>query len=135
MKSICLLVQNVYDVDPRLKRKAEALVAAGYWVDVLALRPANGSANYTVNGVNVYTLALKKNRGSLIRYAFEYAVFFLWAMVRVTMLMRRRRYIAVDINTLPDFLVFAAVPARWMGAKLILDMHEITPEFYVSKFG
>lgn len=135
MKSICLLVQNVYDVDPRLKRKAEALVAAGYCVDVLALRSANGSANYTANGVNVYTLALKKNRGSLVRYALEYAVFFLWATVRLTMLMHRRRYIAVDINTLPDFLVFAAVPARWMGAKLILDMHEITPEFYISKFG
>jgi glycosyltransferase involved in cell wall biosynthesis len=135
MKSVCLLVQNVYDIDPRLRRKAEALVAAGYSVDVLALRSADGSKSYTVNGVNVYTLSLGKQRGSLARYALEYAVFFLWALVRVTLLMRTRRYVAIDINTLPDFLVFAAVPARWMGAKLILDMHEITPEFYMSKYG
>jgi glycosyltransferase involved in cell wall biosynthesis len=134
MKSVCMLVQNVYDVDPRVKRKAEALVAAGYRVDVLALRSTNGNANYTMNGVNVYTLALGKKRGSLARYVLEYAAFFLWAVARVTVLMRRHAYIVIDINTLPDFLVFAAVPARWMGAKLILDMHEITPEFYMSKF-
>jgi glycosyltransferase involved in cell wall biosynthesis len=36
---------------------------------------------------------------------------------------------------LPDFLIFAAALAKWMGAKLILDMHEITPEFYISKYG
>ena len=135
MNSVCMLVQNVYDIDPRVRRKAEALVAAGYSVDVLGLRAANGEAHYTVNGVNVYTLALGKMRGSKLRYILEYAVFFLWAMFRVTALMRRRRYVAIDINTLPDFLVFAAVPARWMGAKLILDMHEITAEFYISKFG
>jgi glycosyltransferase involved in cell wall biosynthesis len=135
MKSVCILVQNVYDVDPRVRRKAEALVAAGYSVDVLALRPSNGNKTYTLNGVNVYTVSLGKKRGSLVRYAFEYAAFFLWALVHVTLLMRRRRYVAIDINTLPDFLVFAGIPARWMGAKLILDMHEITPEFYMSKYG
>src|SRR5439155_26097136 len=47
---------------------------------------------------------------------------------------RRRRYVVIDVNTLPDFLIFAAVFARWMGAKLILDMHEITPEFFMSKY-
>jgi len=129
-----MLVQNVYDVDPRVRRKAEALVVAGYSVDVLALRSANGSKAYTMNGVNVHTLSLGKKRGSLARYALEYAVFFLWALVRLTLLMRKRRYVAIDVNTLPDFLVFAAVPARLMGAKLILDMHEITPEFYMSKY-
>jgi len=135
MKSVCIVVQSVYDFDPRVRRKAEALVAAGYVVDVLALRAANGKKKYVLNGVNVYTLSLGKKRGSLFRYAFEYAAFFVWAFVRVPLLMRRRRYLAVDVNTLPDFLIFAPVIARWMGAKLILDMHEITPEFYMSKYG
>jgi len=135
MKSVCLVVQNVYDIDCRVRRKAEALVSAGYSVDVLALTPAHGKMTYTLNGVNVYTVSLGKKRGSLIRYFFEYAAFFLWVLVRVVLLMQHRRYIVVDVNTLPDFLIFAVVPARWMGAKLILDMHEITPEFYMSKYG
>jgi glycosyltransferase involved in cell wall biosynthesis len=135
MKSVCLVVQNVYDIDSRVRRKAEALVSAGYSVDVLALAPAHGKRTYTLDSVNVYTVSLGKNRGSLARYLFEYAVFFLWVFVRVLLLMRHRRYIVIDVNTLPDFLIFAVVPARWMGAKLILDMHEITPEFYISKYG
>lgn len=135
MTSICLLVQGVYDSDPRVRRKAEALVGAGYSVDVLALRPEDGKARYTLNGVDVYTLALGKLRGSLLRYFAEYAIFFMWAAVEVTRLMRRRRYAVIDVNTLPDFLIFAPMVARWMGASLVLDMHEITPEFYQSKYG
>jgi glycosyltransferase involved in cell wall biosynthesis len=135
MKSVCLVVQNVYDTDARVRRKAEALVSAGYSVDVLALAPAQRKGTYVLDGVNVYTVSLGKKRGSLPRYVFEYAAFFLWVLVRVLLLMRYRRYVVIDVNTLPDFLIFAVVPARWMGAKLILDMHEITPEFYISKYG
>jgi glycosyltransferase involved in cell wall biosynthesis len=135
MKSVCVVVQSVYDFDPRVKRKADALVAAGYAVDVLALRPADGRTNYDLNGVNVYTIDLGKKRGSLARYMYEYLAFFLWAFVKVPLLMRHRRYAVIDVNTLPDFLIFAPIIARWMGAKLVLDMHEITPEFYMSKYG
>jgi len=135
MRAVCVVTQSVYETDPRVRRKAEALVAAGYAVDVLSLRATGSAGSFTLNGVNVYTLGLGKMRGSLARYAFEYAAFFLWVFVRVPLLMRRRRYAAIDVNTLPDFLIFAPVCARWMGARLILDMHEITPEFYMSKYG
>jgi glycosyltransferase involved in cell wall biosynthesis len=134
MKSVCILLQNWYDFDARVRRKAEALISAGYSVDVLALAGPDGKKSYTLKGVNVRTLSLGKKRGSLVRYAFEYALFFVWCLFRLSLLMWRKRYDVIDINTLPDFLVFAAVPARWMGAKLVLDMHEITPEFYMSKY-
>lgn len=135
MANVCLVVQNVYDFDARVRRKAEALVSAGYSVDVLALTPASGKKSYVLNGVNIHTIALGKQRGSLFRYFFEYGTFFVWTFFTLILLMRKRHYAVVDVNTLPDFLIFSAVPARWMGAKLVLDMHEITPEFYISKYG
>jgi glycosyltransferase involved in cell wall biosynthesis len=135
MKSVCILLQNYYEFDIRVRRKAEALVAAGYSVDVLALWSPHAPKTYTLDGVNVFTISLGKRRGSLARYAFEYIAFFIWAFVRVTVQMPWRRYAIIDVNTLPDFLIFASVFARWMGAKVILDMHEITPEFYISKYG
>jgi glycosyltransferase involved in cell wall biosynthesis len=135
MRSVCMLVQNDYQCDPRVRRKAEALIAAGYSVDVLALPSFQREKTYTLAGVNVQTLALARKRGSLARYLFEYAAFFLWALVRVSLQMRRRRYAIIDVNTLPDLLIFAPILARGMGAKLVLDMHEITPEFYTSKYG
>lgn len=134
MTSVCFVVQSVYDLDTRVRRKAEALVAAGYSVDVLALRAPGGKKRYSLDGVNVHTISLGKERGSLARYFFEYATFFLWVFIRAPWQMLRRRYAAIDVNTLPDFLIFAPLLAKWRGAKLILDMHEITPEFYMSKY-
>jgi len=135
MKSICVVTQSDYEIDPRVRRKAEALAAAGYEVDVLALRPPNGKATFSVNGVNVRTFALSKKRGSIVRYAYEYAAFLFWACVHVTRGTGKNKYAVIDVNTLPDFLIFSAAIAKWRGAKLVLDMHEITPEFCMSKYG
>jgi len=134
MKSVCIVLHNHYDNDIRVRRKAEALISAGYSVDVLALREPNGPAKYTLGGAQVRAISLGKKRGSLARYAFEYVAFFLWAFFRVTVQMVRRHYVLIDVNNLPDFLVFSGVFAKWMGAKIVLDMHEITPEFYMSKY-
>jgi hypothetical protein len=70
LKSICLIVQNDYANDARVRRKAEALVAEGYSVDVIALRNNRqpDAPYYTLNGVAVYTLPVKKKRGSHFRY-------------------------------------------------------------------
>jgi glycosyltransferase involved in cell wall biosynthesis len=136
MKSICILLQNHYEIDIRVRRKAEALVASGYSVDVLALRSSHSPAKtYQLEGVEVYTIALGKKRGSLLRYLWEYVAFFIWAFFKVGALMRQRQYAIIDVNNLPDFLVFAGAYAKWRGAKLVFDMHEITPEFYISKYG
>lgn len=134
-RAVCLVVQSVYDSDARVRRKAEALVSAGYSVDVLALRPQNRPRTYTLNGVHVETVRLGKERGSLTRYGFEYATFLFWVFLRVHVLTWKRRYAVIDVNTLPDFLIFAPLFARRLGSKLLLDMHEITPEFYMSKYG
>ncbi len=134
MTSVCLVVQNDYEFDVRVRRKAEALVAAGYYVDVLALRSARTTKTYALNGVNVRTVSLRKKRASVARYMFEYVTFLVWAFLRVSIQMPWRRYAVIDVNTLPDFLIFAGALARRMGAKLLLDMHEITPEFFISKY-
>ena len=122
MTSICIVAQTVYDADPRVRRKAEALIDAGYTVDVLALRPIDGKKCYSIKGVNVRTISLGKKRRSLTRYFFEYAMFFLWVFARMNLQILRGRYAVIDVNTLPDFLVFAPILAKWLGTKIILDM-------------
>jgi glycosyltransferase involved in cell wall biosynthesis len=135
-KSVCMVVQNPYEIDIRVRRKAEALVAAGYRVDAIALRSSHSPAKtYRVDGVTVHTISLGKMRGSLLRYLFEYVAFFTLSSIKLSRLMRRRHYSVIDINTLPDFLVFAGWYTKLKGAKIVLDMHELTPEFFMSKYG
>src|SRR5436309_15041919 len=130
MKTICMLTQSWYDFDARVRRKAEALISAGYSVDVLSLTGRDGKKTYTVNGVNVYTLSLGKKRGSLVRYAFEYATFFVWSLFRVSLLIWRNRYVFINVNTLPDFLILPTLPTIWIGPKIIAALHEMLPCVY-----
>ena len=66
---------------------------------------------------------------------FEYAAFFLMAATLASVLHLRRRFDVVQVNSLPDTLVFAALIPRLMGARVLLDLHECMPEFFATRFG
>jgi glycosyltransferase involved in cell wall biosynthesis len=40
----------------------------------------------------------------------------------------------VQIHNLPDFLIFAGFIPKLTGARLVLDLHDLMPEFFASKF-
>jgi len=46
-----------------------------------------------------------------------------------------QKYDLVHVHSVPDFLVFAALFPRLRGVPVILDIRDILPEFYASKFG
>jgi glycosyltransferase involved in cell wall biosynthesis len=131
-----MVVHNYYPQrEPRVEREAQALVAHGYEVDVICLREPGEPAEAVVNGVNVYRLPVKRHKGSGTAVQFlEYMAFFTMASARLAALHRRRRYRVVQAHNLPDFLVFAAWLPKLSGARLILDIHDLMPEFYVSRF-
>jgi len=56
-----------------------------------------------------------------------------WAFIHLTKLHRRRRYSIVQVHNLPDFLVFAALIPKLTGARVILDPHDLMPEFYAER--
>ncbi len=46
----------------------------------------------------------------------------------------RGGYDLIHVHSLPDFEVFSAAIPKMFGAKIVLDIHDIVPEFYASKF-
>jgi glycosyltransferase involved in cell wall biosynthesis len=40
----------------------------------------------------------------------------------------------IHVHSVPDFEVFAALAPKLTGSRVILDIHDIVPEFYASKF-
>ena len=93
MKSICFIVQNYYDMDPRVRRKAECLAAIGYNVDVIALHsPERNSNPYYLNDVRVFGIPIVKRRASIVRYLYEYCLFFVKAMNLLNKLIRDVHY-------------------------------------------
>jgi glycosyltransferase involved in cell wall biosynthesis len=132
----CMLVHNTYPQrEPRVEREAQALVAHGYEVDVICLRDAGEPAQAVVGGVSVHRLPVRRHRGGAPALQLaEYLSFFFLAMVRLARLHLRHRFEVVQAHNLPDFLVFAAALPKLSGARVVLDIHDLMPEFYVSRF-
>jgi glycosyltransferase involved in cell wall biosynthesis len=134
-RPVAMIVHSYYDEDPRVRREAESLVAAGRQVDVFALRRPDDPVEGTVDGVHVRRLNVQRHQGAgIATYLREYTSFLLRVSWRLTVAHRRRRYGLVQVHTLPDFLAFAALPLRLAGVPLLLDLHEAMPEFFRSRF-
>ena len=133
-RKVCMVVQEHYPMDVRVRKEAQALLARGHKVWVIALRGAHESRHEVVKGVEVYRIGFSKQRGSVLRYLFEYGSFFVAAALKLNVLDFKERFDVIHVNTLPDFLVFAALVQRAIGRRIVLDMHEIMPEFFMSKF-
>src|SRR5437868_7427645 len=71
--------------------------------------------------------------GSLPMTILQWCWFLLFAAVTVTCLHLRRPYDVVHVHNMPDFLVFSALVPRLLGAKIILDVQDVTPELMGAK--
>ncbi|MGE3174343.1 MAG: glycosyltransferase [Planctomycetota bacterium] len=129
---VCMVVHAYYEGDARVRRYAESLAARGHRVDVLALRAPGLPKREAIAGVSLHRLPLSRRRGGLLRYVFEYLVFTLLSALALAL--RPRRYDVVHVHNMPDFLVFAALVPRLFGARVVLDVHDLMPEVYASKF-
>jgi glycosyltransferase involved in cell wall biosynthesis len=123
-----------YPADPRVKREAQALRALGRRVAVIALRDSGQRAVARCDGVLAIRVPIRKTRRGFLGTLRDYLAF-TWRCRRLVAGHRRLRQVrVVHVHTLPDFLVWAALPARRRGARLVFDMHEIFPEFARAKF-
>ena len=130
-----MLEHSYYEEDPRVRREAEALAAAGRPVEC-SRSDGRGSRHGHGRGRGRSSTAVQRHQGARLRvYLREYLSFFVRAMVALTRSPIRRRYALVQVHTLPDFLVFAALPLRLAGVPVILDLHEAMPEFFSARFG
>jgi glycosyltransferase involved in cell wall biosynthesis len=129
------LAFSYYPADTRVKRESEALLATGRRIAVITLRDAAERPVERCAGIVTVRVPGTKTRGGFLYYLRDYLVF-VW---RCRRLIARHRQLAhvrvVHVHTLPDFLLWAALPARRRGARLVFDMHEIFPEFARAKFG
>jgi len=133
---ICMVVHARYPIgETRVEREALALVDCGYMVDTICLQEKNDPIQETVDGVNVYRLPVKRHQGSgFINQLFEYLVFFILAFNKIINLHHQQHYKVVHIHNIPDLLVFVGLIPKLTGAQVILDLHDLMPEFYAARF-
>jgi glycosyltransferase involved in cell wall biosynthesis len=136
-KRHCMVVHAHYPIgEPRVEREAQALIHRGFEVDVICLRLPGEAATEVVDRVHVYRLPVHRDKSrGFVRQLLEYLSFFILACFKLIRLHTRARYTTAEAHNLPDFLVLSALWPKWMGAKVILNIHDLMPEFYALKLG
>lgn len=136
-KRICMVTYSFYESDNRVMRYAEALAARGDSVDVLALRGRNDQpVREELNQVNVLRVQKRigKNERGKLAYLLRLLRFCFTTSLHLSWRHFLKPYDIVHVHNIPDFLVFSAWLPKLTGAKVILDIHDLVPEFYSSKF-
>lgn len=139
-KRCCMIVYAIYPLaETRVQREAEILLRNGYEVDVICLRLPNDLKVASYKGVQIYREKyrfpfIKSKETGLIGRFLNYIRFFLSATVRVTSLNFKHKYDIIQVHNLPDFLVFSAFIPKMMGVPIILDLHDLMPEFFAGRF-
>jgi len=134
--NVCMVAYAFYEKDNRIRRYAEALAARGDRVDVVALRQPGQSLEGELKGVRIFRIQ-ERVRNEVFPTTYLYRLL-LFLLQSAAFLARRSfgigKYDVIHVHSVPDFEVFSALVPKLLGAKVILDIHDIVPEFYMSKF-
>ncbi len=148
----CMLSYSFFEQDNRVQRYARALAARGDSVDVLSLgspsiketspAPRVGdmaqSADpsvYFAPGIRVFHVQNRtRNERRVSDYALRMLTFFTRSFHHINAIRKLRQFDVIHVHNVPDFLIFAAWLAKKKGSRLILDLHDLLPEFYAAKF-
>jgi glycosyltransferase involved in cell wall biosynthesis len=129
--------------DARIRRQLEALAEAGYEIDVICIRPFDESRRLGIEGVQLRRLPITHTPGGaggdhkvlrILHYMAQYSAFVILAGGVLTRRQLSRRYDVIQVSNPPDAVIMAAVVPRLLGTPVILDMHEVSPELFLSKF-
>ena len=132
---VCMLGYAFYETDNRIRRYAEALVKRGDQVDAIVLARDGQPPFGIVYGVNVFRIQKRViNEKGQLSYLIRVMMFLALSTWSLTARHLRKPYDVIHVHSVPDFEVLATVIPRLMGARVILDIHDLVPELYVSKF-
>ncbi|UCE37903.1 MAG: glycosyltransferase family 4 protein [Thermoplasmata archaeon] len=132
---VCMVVYSYYPMDQRVRREAESLSKSGAIIHVICLRNENETKFGIYNNIHVYRvpLGLRRNVGFL-QYFFRYLIFLILSTSALVRLFAKHKYKVVHVHSIPDYLVFCAVVPKLFKVKIILDLHELMPEIFATKF-
>jgi glycosyltransferase involved in cell wall biosynthesis len=130
-----MLSYSFYESDNRVRRYAETLAKDKADVDVISLRRGDQEKHENINGVNVYRIQKRtRNEVSKFSYLQRLIKFFIVSTLFISNRHFKKHYDLVHVHNIPDFMVLAALLPKLTGSKIILDIHDLLPEFYKSKF-
>jgi len=132
---ICMISYSQFEFDNRVHRYAESLCKRGDLVHVISLGAKGQKRVEQLGAVRVHRVMSRSYRESNpLSYLWQMLLFFTLSTLTCGILHLRYRYHVLHFHNIPDFGVFATIIPKLLGARVILDIHDLVPEFYQRKF-
>jgi glycosyltransferase involved in cell wall biosynthesis len=132
---VCMVAYAQYCHDARIKAYVQSLSRSGVSVDLLMVREPGKGGSERIGENRIFYQTNQYRGDNPLQYAWSYFKFFLATVVRLSLLGLKERYTAVHVHNMPNVLVFAAIVPKLLGAKIVLDVHDLMPANYLAKFG
>lgn len=134
-KRACFIYYMQFNNSALLYREAKALQSRGFEVDVIDLRSSRKENIFqTFDGINIYGIQPRPfAEKKMLLYFVRLLLFCVKATFFLAIMSLKRRYNLIHVTAPPDFMVFTALIPKLLGAKIILDIHDISPEFFMEK--
>jgi glycosyltransferase involved in cell wall biosynthesis len=134
---LMLLENNSYRQDPRVRREAESLSAAGYAVAVICPKGPGSERTREVvaGGVVLYQYPAPMGGGGFADYFVEYG-WSLVAMFALSLLVALREgFDIVHAHNPPDTMSLIAAFYKLFGKSFVFDHHDLSQEMYRARYG
>jgi glycosyltransferase involved in cell wall biosynthesis len=132
--TVCMLAYAHYLNDARIKSYVRILEGQGHQVDVIALKADGEAAVEALAAGTIFRVMSKYQGTSTLLYVWSYLKFFFKSSLLIARRSFRHRYDVVHVHNMPNALVFAAIVPRMLGAKVLLDVHDLMTANYMAKF-
>ncbi len=135
--AVLIIVENLpVPLDRRVWQESKALRDAGYEVVVICPQMRGCmEPEEVLEGIQIYRHPISAEAGGFGGFFLEYASA-LWGETRLAWrAWRRHRIGVIHICNPPDLLFLAALPFKFMGVRIVYDVHDLWPEMFEAKFG
>src|ERR1700730_13308110 len=134
-KRILMLLENrPYPQDPRVRREAMALSAAGYQVTVICPSDPGQPPREAGKGAEVYRYAPPPPANGFLGYLREYGYAMAATFVLSLLVFFGDGFDVVHAHNPPDTFVLIAGFYKLFGKRFIFDHHDLSPEMYRARF-
>lgn len=118
-----------------LCREGMTLQNAGYEVDIICLKTLpNDNFFHIYDGLRLYTMQSRASAEKIVfMYFLRMVLFFIKSTLLLSYLSLKQRYSVIHVTSPPDIAVFTAFVPKLMGARIVLDIHDIGPELFSRK--
>jgi glycosyltransferase involved in cell wall biosynthesis len=132
---LMLIENNSYPEDYRVRREAEALVAAGYQVSVICPSSPGQPLREMLGEVRVYRFVPLPEVDGSVGFICEYAYAMVATSVLSMLVFLREGFDVIHAANPPDSFVLVAAVYKLLGRRFVYDHHDLAPEMYDARLG